>query len=141
MLHVPITLTSCVSNASAIFIRHVSTMDTSLPSCPSALIILSSVLVVAVVAVNGSDNGDDVPRDILFKPTVAAAKFEVDENADDDDTEESLATRLMTWRWVENDFTNIMLLSKDGMASSTMRKRVATEVIVKDTYIRLAVWP
>lgn len=113
-------------------------MDTSLPSCPSALIILSSVLVVAVVAVNGSDNGDDVPRDILFKPTVAAAKFEVDENADtddddDDDTEESLATRLMTWRWVENDFTNIMLLSKDGMASSTMRKRVATEVIVKDT--------
>ena len=49
MLHVPITLTSCVSNASAIFLRHVSTIDTSLCS-PSLLIIRSDVRVVVVAA-------------------------------------------------------------------------------------------
>ena len=44
-----------------------------------------------------------------------------DDTDDDDDAEESLAMRLTARRWVENDFTNIMLLSKDGMASSTTR--------------------
>ena len=50
MLHVPITLTSCVSNASAIFLRHVSTIDTSLLCSPSLLTIRSDVRVAVVVA-------------------------------------------------------------------------------------------
>ena len=51
MLHVPITLTSCVSNASAIFLRHVSTIDTSL--CSPLLIIRSDVRVVVVADDDG----------------------------------------------------------------------------------------
>ena len=70
-MHVPITLTSCVSNALAIFNRQVSTMDTSLlPSCPSVLIILNNVnvfVVIVDVVANGDDtDGVSVPRDILF---------------------------------------------------------------------------